>query len=318
MWQENESHFHFMNSVVVMTDALPFLPWRSLLYVPAHISRYVDSACRSRADAALLDLEDSVPPESKQDARSALPVAARRIAAAGLSVLVRVNGPLRWMVEDLRAAVGAGVTGVVVPKVLGASHLMAIDECLDMLEHEHGRERGTTRMIATIETPQAFECMDRIARASSRTVGMMLGGGDFALRCGSQANANVLRVPKQLLVIAAAAAGVWPLGLIGTPDELSDLASLERIARESAEFGFVGATCIHPKQVDSLNCAFSPSADEVARARHIVDAYAVARGVGRGAVAMDGKMIDLPVLAQARRVIERDAALSRRAQHVSS
>ncbi|WP_116142246.1 HpcH/HpaI aldolase/citrate lyase family protein [Trinickia diaoshuihuensis] len=295
-----------------MNEGLSFAPWRSLLYVPAHISRYADSACRSSADAALLDLEDSVPPESKHDARAMLPASAHRIAAAGLAVLVRVNAPLRWMVDDLRAAVGAGVTGVVVPKVLGASHLMAIDECLEMLELEHGRERGATRLIATIETPQAFGCMDRIARASPRLVGMMLGGGDFAVTCGSHANANVLRVPKQLLVIAAAAAGVWPLGLMGTPDDLGDLEGFERMARESAEFGFVGATCIHPKQVGALNRAFSPSEAEVARARRIVDAYAAARGAGRGAAAFEGKMIDLPVLAQARRIIERDAALRQR------
>lgn len=285
--------------------------WRSLLYVPAHVGRFVSSAVDCRADAVLLDLEDSVPVEAKDDARAALPAACARLKEAGHDVLVRVNGPLQWLVPDLEAAVAANVDGVAVPKVLGASHLEAICELLDSLERIHDIAPGKTRIVAMIETPRAFQAMAAICRVSPRLVGVMLGGGDFALHCGSRASADVLRLPKQLMVIAARAAGILPFGLLGTPDDLSNLEAFERMARESADFGFVGATCIHPKQVDALNRAFMPSVAEVEAAREVIDAYDKARAAGRGAVRVGSKMIDLPVFELAQRTVQRYEAVTR-------
>ncbi|WP_240203003.1 aldolase/citrate lyase family protein, partial [Burkholderia sp. LMG 13014] len=112
--------------------------WRSLLYVPAHVPRFVDKAATCGADALLLDLEDSVPADRKALARDALAAAVPRLKAAGSDVLVRVNGSLQWLPHDLRAAVAAGAGGVAIPKVLGASHLEAIDALLGELEDEHG------------------------------------------------------------------------------------------------------------------------------------------------------------------------------------
>jgi citrate lyase subunit beta / citryl-CoA lyase len=291
--------------------------WRSLLYVPTHIPRFVEKAATSGADALLLDLEDSVPPEQKDAARAALKSALPRLKAAGLAVLVRVNGPLQWMVPDLRAAVAAGADAIAIPKVLGASHLEAVDELLDTLEAEHGIERGTTSLIAMIETPRAFESRASIARASPRVVAMMLGGGDFALHCESDASATALAVPKQLLIIAARAAGVLPLGLVGTPDELSDLQAFECIAQRSKALGFAGATCIHPSQVPILNRVFAPAEEEVESAQNLIAAYEAACREGRGALRVGTKLVDAPVVEHARRILERHRAIALRARSAS-
>lgn len=286
--------------------------WRSLLYVPAHVPRYVAKAEVCGADAVILDLEDSVPPEQKVRARSALADAVPALTRAGYDVLVRVNGPLEPMVADLRAVVLAGASGVALPKVRGAAHLEAIDELLASLEDECGAPVGRTRVIAIIETPRAFEVMSDIARASPRVVALMLGGGDFALHCDSRASAEVLRVPKQLLAIAARAAGILPLGLMGGLDVLDDLDAFERAAQQSVDMGFAGATCIHPAQVAVLNRAFMPSADEVSEASALLAAFDAAHAEGRGALRFDGRMVDAPGVARARRVLDRQAAVQRR------
>jgi citrate lyase subunit beta / citryl-CoA lyase len=288
--------------------------WRSLLYVPAHVARFVAKAATSTADALILDLEDSVPFACKPDARAGLADAVPMLRAAGRDVLVRANGPLDLLVPDLRAAVRAGVHGVVLPKVRGGSHVEAIDELLATLEDEAGAAPGSTRIAAIIETPRAFQAMDRIARATPRVVAMMLGGGDFALNCESGTGADVLRVPKQLLIIAARAAGILPLGLIDGLDELRDLDAFERIARASAALGYAGATCIHPLQVDALNRAFRPDDDAVRDARAVLAAYDDARASGRGALRVDGRMVDAAGVAQAARVLARDAAVRARAR----
>ncbi|VWC51802.1 HpcH/HpaI aldolase/citrate lyase family protein [Burkholderia lata] len=291
--------------------------WRSLLYVPAHVPRFVDKAATCGADALLLDLEDSVPADRKALARDALATAVPHLKAAGGDVLVRVNGSLQWLVLDLRAAVAAGAGGVAIPKVLGASHLEAIDALLGELEDEHGVAHGATRVIAMVETPGAFETRARIARASPRIAALMLGGGDFALHCESDASADVLNVPKQLMVITARAAGVLPLGLAGTPDSLDDLDAFACMAQRSKAMGFAGATCIHPAQVSILNRAFAPADDEIRAAQTLIDAYEAARTDGLGALRVDGKMIDAPVVERARRVLARHQALLGRAQAAS-
>jgi citrate lyase subunit beta / citryl-CoA lyase len=302
-----------------MKNSSPASPtWRSLLYVPAHVPRFVEKAATSGADALLLDLEDSVPADWKDLARAALGTAVPRLKAHGNPVLVRVNSPLQLMVPDLRAAVAAGAEAIAIPKTLGASHLEAIGELLGTLEDEHGIERGTTRIVALIETPGAFEARAAIARASSRVVALMLGGGDFALHCESAASAEVLNVPKQLLIIAARAAGILPLGLVGTPDELADLEAFERLARRSKALGFAGATCIHPAQVPILNRAFAPSDEEIESAQALIDAYEAARGQGRGALRVGAKMVDAPAIELARRVLARHRAIMDRSRGIGA
>jgi citrate lyase subunit beta/citryl-CoA lyase len=291
-----------------MTRELPL--WRSLLYVPANVERFVEKAHLRGADGIQLDLEDAIAAADKSAARAAVPAAAARARRGGADVLVRINRPLGLAVRDIEAAIGPDVYGLVVPKVDGAGHLRLIDQFVGEVERERGLPPGHTRLVALVESAAAWPRLHAIARASPRLVALNMGNEDFALDCGIEPDAETLQLPKQQLVMAAAAAGILPLGVIGSTTQFDDLDSFRANVARSRRFGFTGASCIHPGQVAVLNEAFSPTADELARARRVVQA--LQRDGARGAVALDGRMIDAPIAARAQRLLALQAAIERR------
>jgi citrate lyase subunit beta/citryl-CoA lyase len=154
--------------------------------------------------------------------------------------------------------------------------------------------------------------MRAIAQASPRIVGMNIGGEDFALECGMQADGEALMGAKQQMIIAARAAGVMPLGFIDSVADFSDWERFRTMVRRSRHLGFDGASCIHPGQVKIVNEEYSPGEQEVAHARRIIDADREARKAGRGVFQLDGKMIDIPVVARAQRLLARHEAIRAR------
>lgn len=291
----------------------PNLPvWRSLLYVPANVERFVEKAHMRGADCIQLDLEDSVPASEKEAARQAVPVAAKRVRRAGADVVVRINSPMEITVEDLDASVGPDVDGIAVTKVESADHLQRIDDHISRLESARGLPGGHTRLIAMIESPGAFFQMPAIAAASNRLVAMNIGGEDFALETGMEPSEATLLMPKQQMIFAARAAGIMPLGFIDSLASFADLDGFAQMVRRSRQFGFMGAGCIHPSQVAIVNRHYSPSAEEVAYATRIVEGDAVHAAAGRGSWSLDGKMIDVPVVVRAQRLLERYAAIAAR------
>jgi len=294
-----------------VTRLLPL--WRSLLYVPVHVEKFVASAHTRGADCIQLDLEDSVPPAEKVRARECVVAAARRVRQAGADVVVRINRPLQLAVRDIEASIDADVNGIAVTKVDSAGHLRLLDELVGELEVQRGLTVGHTRFIALIESAAAFLQMTSIARAVPRLVGMVLGGEDLAAETGMQASAETLLMPKQQMVLAAHAAGLMPLGFIDSVAGFTDDAAFRAMVRRSRNFGFMGASCVHPAQVPIVNEAYSPSPDDVARAHRIVDGYAASHAAGRGAFALDGRMIDAPVVEAARRLLARHAEIEARA-----
>lgn len=295
-----------------MTTARELPVWRSLLYVPVNVEKFVDKAHTRGADVIQLDLEDSVPVSAKAEARKLVEAAAKRVRRAGADVVVRINRPIAMAVRDLEAAICPDVDGVGVTKVEGAVHIRLLDELISELEAKRGMRHGHTRLIAMIEGPQAFARIDEIGGASSRIAGMNIGGEDFALACDMQPDEDVLLHPKQRMIIAAKAAGVMPLGFIGTVADFSDWDRFRAMVRRSARFGFMGAGCIHPGQVKIVNEAYSPSADEVAYARKIIRLNDEAEKEGRGSFQIDGKMIDIPIVVRAERLLKRHAAIEAR------
>lgn len=292
----------------------PDLPvWRSLLYVPAHVERFVERAHLRGADCIQLDLEDAVPAAEKAAARRAVAAAAARVRRGGADVMVRINRPLSLAVRDIEAATGPDVDGFIVPKVRGAAHLQLLDEHIAEVEQRAGLPHGHCRLIALVESAAAWPALVEIAQASPRIVGLNMGAEDLALDCGMEPDADTLQLPKQQLVLAAAAAGVLPLGLIGSTTDFADLDAFRRHAQRSRRFGFTGSSCIHPAQVPVLNDVFAPTAAEVDSAARLVAAAEAADRGGRGAVAVDGRMVDAPVAERARRVLARHAAI--RARH---
>ena len=297
-----------------MHTDLPF--WRSSLYVPVNVEKYVAKAHQRGADAIILDLEDSIPIAEKAEARKLVPEAAARVAQNGAAVIVRINRPLELAVRDIEAAVGPRVKALMLPKIDSASHLRLLGEVASVAEARAGMAEGTTRFIPMIETAEAFPRAFEIAAGHPRNVGLTLGGEDFATATGSVPEPDVFRYPKQHIIFAASAAGILPLGLIGTVATFSDLDAMRAVISESRRFGFVGASAIHPSVVPLLNEGFQPSEEEVVAARHVIEGFDEAVRNGRASVQVDGKMVDYPVFERAKRLLARsDRARQANARH---
>lgn len=286
--------------------------WRSMMFVPVNVEKFVEGAHTRGADVIILDLEDSILPKDKERARTLVAGAAPRVSRSGADVLVRVNRPWRLCLRDLEALVGPQVYGIMLPKADSPEHVRMVAEVLDEVEAERGLPLGHTRIIPMIETAEAFFRMREIAAAHSRNVALTLGSEDFALSAGMVPEAEGLFYPKQQVVFAARAAGVLPLGFVGTVADYKDLEAFRTTVRRSRRLGFTGASVIHPSQIAILNEEFRPSADEVQKARRVVEAFEKAAAGHQGAIEVDGKMVDIPVVERARRTLERHEAIERR------
>jgi citrate lyase subunit beta / citryl-CoA lyase len=279
----------------------PLLPWRSLLYVPAHKETFVAKAATRGADGIILDLEDGVPPVAKEQARHGLADAAARIGASGVPVLVRVNAAWALAWRDLEAAVAAGIPTVLVPKVEDAGRVGVIAAYLSELEVTLGSPTPT-RLIPLIESARGLCNADAILSATPRICAIIPGNEDLAADLGVEPEPERMLHIQSPLLLAARAAGVGLLGLIGSGSNFKDLDAYRQRAAFAKAWGFEGATCIHPDQVLVLNEVFSPNAAEVARARAVVQAFAAAGGEP---TSLDGVMVDRPVVERAQRLLER-------------
>jgi len=286
--------------------------WRSMLFVPATVERFVAKAAQRGADAIILDLEDSIPSADKERARGLVAQAARHAGAGGADVVVRVNRPWRLLVRDLEAVIGPDVFGLMLPKIESADHLRLIAEIVDELEAERGMAPGRTRLVAMLETPGSIFRAEAIACAHERLVAVTVGAEDLALTVGMMPEAEGLMFPKQQAIFAARAAGILPLGFLGTVADFADLDAFRATIRRSRRLGFSGASVIHPSQVAILNEEFRPDPAEVERAQRMVAAYDEAGAAGLGAVVFEGRMIDVPVVRRAQDVLARHDAIEAR------
>jgi citrate lyase subunit beta / citryl-CoA lyase len=279
--------------------------WRSLLYVPATRESFVAKAHSRGADAIILDLEDAVAPAEKPAARAALGRAVPVVRQGGADVCVRINRPLRMAALDIDAAVAAGADVLVLTKLMGPDHVRLLAEMTGESEAAHGVPVGRTRFIGLVETAQALAAMEAIARADARMVALGAGGEDLATDLGMEPTPDALYVPKMLAVLAARAAGILPLGFIGTVAGISDLDGYRAMLRRSRALGFACASCVHPAQVPVVNEEYGARPEEVERARRMVVAFEAALAQGIGAVTFEGQMIDEPVVERARRLLAR-------------
>ena len=286
--------------------------WRSILYVPGNVPKFIDRAHERGADCVLVDLEDSVQPAQKPEARAMLPETMKKVARGGADVAVRINRSMRLAIPDIEAAVRPGLTALFITKTEGVQHLRLLDEAVAELERERGMPVGGVGFAAMIEHPRALSHIDDIAERAPRLIAMMLGGEDFALETGSIPSDESLELPKRMVAFAAQAHGVPVIGILGTVADYSDPEAYRQSAERARRFGFSGGTCIHPGLVGALNAAFTPPAEDVAYARKLIAADEKAAAEGRGSFSVDGKMIDIPVIDRARRLIARHEAIERR------
>ena len=292
--------------------------WRSMLFVPANVRKYVDKAHTRGADAIQLDLEDSVPVAEKDNARKVVQEAAEIVSQAGADVIVRINQPLRMAVPDLEAVVSPRIRAVVLPKADSASHIRLLAEVVDGLEAERKMIPGHTLFVALVETADAFFRLREIAEAHPRMMGIGLGGEDFATSLGAAPDPDVMLYPKQQTIIAARAAGISPLGIIGTVADYSDKDAMREIVRRSRRFGFDGASCIHPSIVPILNEGFRATPEEIASAKRVIQGFQAALAENRASIEVDGKMIDYPIVERAEKLLTREAAIQRREASIAA
>jgi citrate lyase subunit beta/citryl-CoA lyase len=293
--------------------------WRSLMYVPVNVDKYVDKAHTRGADVIQLDLEDAVPPAEKDKARTLVEAAAKKVRRSGADVVVRINRPLALAVRDLEHSVCPDVNGIAITKADSASHVRLLDELVTELEEKRGMPVGHTKFITMIETPDAFFRFQEITQSCERIVACNIGGEDFALNCNMQPTGEALFYPKQHMIIAANAAGIMPLGFIDSVAGFGDWDNFRKMVRRSRDFGFMGAGCIHPGQVTIVNEEYTPTAAEVEYARKVIRMDKEAAAAGRGSWSLDGKMIDIPIIVRAEKLIRRfDAIKAREAKTLAA
>jgi citrate lyase subunit beta/citryl-CoA lyase len=287
---------------------------RSWMFVPGDRQRMIDKSLALSVDAIMMDIEDGVAPEAKEPAR-------RQIASSLDDVAARAKGgtlgrtPARFvrinavghqrMHDDLAAVVRPGLEGLAVPKVETAEQVKVVEKILDEREPKLGMPAGGVRLLIAIESPRGLFNAFAIASASPRVIGLMFGAEDFcrelSLPLRREGEARDLVYARSSLVTAAAAAhvqsvdGVWP--------DLQEMDGLKKFALQSRRLGFSGMSLIHPSQIEHVNAAFTPSADEIEYCRRVVQAFDEATARGEGAIAFGGQLLDVPIVDRARQTL---------------
>ncbi|WP_433852961.1 HpcH/HpaI aldolase/citrate lyase family protein [Stenotrophomonas nitritireducens] len=281
---------------------------RSKLFVPGARPELFDKAMAGAADALSLDLEDSVPEAGKAAARVQVGAFLRRddVAASGRLLIVRSNGTgSDHFAADLAAVALPSVWLLNLPKVESVAQVREAAAALERAEAGNGVARPIG-LLLNIETPRGLRLAAELAAAHPRVAGLQLGLGDLFAPNGIARTAANVHATLFALRMAAAEAGVFACD--GAFPDVGDDEGFRAEARMARELGFIGKSCIHPRQVGLANAAFDVSGDAVAEARRIVAAATAAAAQGRGAFLFEGRMIDLPFLRRAEALL---AAASR-------
>ncbi|MGF6855098.1 HpcH/HpaI aldolase/citrate lyase family protein [Paraburkholderia sp. CI3] len=260
---------------------------RSFLFVPGSKPERFATALAAGADAVIVDLEDAVADADKASARAYVADAVRTFLASTVRVLLRINGGgTQWFQRDLSLAAFDGIDGVVLPKAENPAALAAV-------------AAATAKpILPIIESAEGVWNALDVARMPG-VERLIFGSVDFELDLDCDGSWDALLFARSRIVLASRVAGIQS-PVDGVSVAIDDERQLAHDSSKARSLGFGGKLCIHPRQIAAVNAAFSPSADEIAKARRIVDAYERAEG---GAVSVDGRMVDLPVLLKARRIV---------------
>jgi citrate lyase subunit beta/citryl-CoA lyase len=289
---------------------------RSELTCPGHSPKMMAKAAASSADQVMLDLEDACAVSQKEAARATVIEALNTLDFGGKIRTFRPNDiATRFCYRDVIAVVeaaGRNLDGVVIPKVNGPADVQFVDTLLTQIERNVGLEVGHIRIEALIESAAGVLHAEQIAAATPRMSGLIFGLVDYAADVGAKELGAeqffYYNYAKAKVIAAARAAGLTCVD--GVTLAIRDLEACARDARMAARMGFDGKWAVHPAQLEPIHAAFTPSPDEVARARRIVDAYAAAdRERGQGAITLDDEMVDAATI----RLAEKTLAIARRA-----
>ncbi|HEY4944472.1 MAG TPA: CoA ester lyase [Rhizomicrobium sp.] len=262
-------------------------PRRSVLYMPGSNARALDKARTLPADALILDLEDAVAPDAKELARSQVCDAVKAKGFGKREIIIRINGlATPWGEADLAAAADAGPDAILVPKISSAREL-------NVIEAKLGGADAAIAVWAMVETPLAILNIAAIAGAGGRLACFVMGTNDLVkeIRGVHTQDRMNLAAALSLCVLAARANGLAAID--GVYNDIQNADGFEATAEQARAFGFDGKTLIHPTQIEPCNAVFAPSAEDVEAARKLIAAFELPQNKGKGAIKLDGRMVEL-------------------------
>jgi citrate lyase subunit beta/citryl-CoA lyase len=278
---------------------------RTMLFVPGNNPALVKDPEVYGPDSIIFDLEDSVAPTEKDAARLLVYSALGAIDYGETERVVRINGlDTPWFRDDVRATVRAGIEVIRLPKTESAEDIKSLERLVEAEEKAAGRAPGSVRLMAALESPLAVLNSFEIATSSKRLVAIALSAEDFvtSMKTSRSPEGVELFEARGRIVIAARAAGVMAIDTVYT--DVSDEEGFLREVRLVKQMGFDGKSVINPAQIPLVHGVYAPTAEELRRSRRVVAAAAEAESRGLGVIALDGKMIDKPIVERARRVVE--------------
>ncbi|MEV4085934.1 HpcH/HpaI aldolase/citrate lyase family protein [Nonomuraea fuscirosea] len=284
-------------------------PLRSLLFVPGNRTDWLLKAAAAGADAAILDLEDAVPPAGKSAARAQVAEAVAKWTG-DMALFVRINPLDGWAAaEDLRAITHSRLHGVVLPKVGEPADVLLADRMLTWCEREHGLTEGRIALVPLLESALALRAAYDIATAAPRAayLGAVTGkGGDVERAIGyrwSPSGTETLALRSRVLLDIRAAGAPCPVAGLWTT--IGDLDGLRAFAEQNRSLGYEGMMAIHPSHIPVINEAFSPGPDDLARYARLIATVEEAQARGAGAITFEGEMVDEAMAARARAALHR-------------
>lgn len=266
---------------------------RSFLFVPGNNKRFIDKSKSLNADIICLDLEDSVPDSDKESARQMIVEALAARSEFRSEVYVRINSFASGMAqEDLTAAVQKGIDGIVIPKVDDAGEVGELAKLITELERKHGIKNDAVEMMPSIESAKGVVNAYKIASASPRVSALVFGVFDFLFDMGLDYVEGGIEYgyARAKVPVDARAAGVYAIDSIW--QKIDDVDGLIKDATTGMKLGYRGKSIIHPSQIEPVHKIFVPNKEEVEWARKVVDTLSGAMSKGKGAVRLEGKMID--------------------------
>ncbi len=284
-------------------------PTRSLLFVPGHKPAWMEKAVKYGADVLILDLEDSVPDNEKVAARPLVKAALKSLSAQGQMCNVRVNGFATGLtLDDLEGIISPELNGIALPKVETVDDMKALDTLLTHLEKRHTIEPGTIKTSLGIETAKALRNAYDIVTSCERVTGLSVAcgpGGDASRSMGfiwSKEGTETLYI-RSKAVLEARAAGI-PYPTISSWWDIKDTEGLRKDVLLNRSLGFKGQTVMHPTHVPIVNEVFTPSAQEIAFFKGLIETFEEAEKKGSAAVVYQGDMIDYAMVKTAREMLE--------------
>ena len=283
---------------------------RSMLFLPGNAPKMIINGNYLGSDAVIFDLEDAVAPDQKDAARLLVRNVLRTIEFNLVETIVRINSiDTPYWQKDLDEILPQKPDIIMLPKTGTAADVLTVDAYLTELEVRLGYEKNTVRLMPLIETALGVENAYTIAAASDRVIALFLGAEDLTadLRCQRTKEGREIDYARQRLVVAARAAGV---DVYDTPfTDVNDDEGIVVDASYAKSLGFTGKASISPRHIDAINTVFSPTKKEIIYAYEVMEAIALAKEQGKGAIALRGKMIDAPIVARAQQTIAAAEAL---------